>query len=150
MVTAPGPRVDRLLVGVDGSTNSLEAVTWAATLARATGAEVVALHALGLLAHLEEGAAPEPVERNQEEIARRLDTEWCAPLRRASVAFRTMMRYGPPARVVLEEAEGLDVDLVVVGSRGHSERVNLLGSTSAHVANHCSKPVLVVPLPRGI
>ncbi|HVA42228.1 MAG TPA: universal stress protein [Acidimicrobiales bacterium] len=41
-----------ILVGVDGPPESREALAWAADLARATGASVLAVHAVGLLEKL--------------------------------------------------------------------------------------------------
>ena len=48
--------IQRILVGVDGSDNGRHARDWALLLARQSGAELIALHAIGLLAHL--GAGP--------------------------------------------------------------------------------------------
>jgi len=50
-------RVERILVGVDGSDNGKRALEWAMLLARQCQAEVVAAHAIGLLAHLGQGPA---------------------------------------------------------------------------------------------
>lgn len=55
---------------------------------------------------------------------------------------------GHPSRVILDTAKEHDVDLIVLGARGHSliARV-LLGSTSDYVANHAACSVLVVRPP---
>jgi len=52
---------------------------------------------------------------------------------------------GSPKRVILEEAEGFDADLIVVGSHGHGmlERF-LLGSVSQAVALHARCSVEIV------
>jgi nucleotide-binding universal stress UspA family protein len=42
-----GDAIRRILVGVDGSDGAARAVAWSARLARAAGAEVVAVHAIG-------------------------------------------------------------------------------------------------------
>ncbi len=52
---------------------------------------------------------------------------------------------GHPNRVILDVAKQRDVDLIVLGARGHSMIARtLLGSTSDYVANHARCPVLVV------
>ena len=59
--------IERILVGVDGSGDSRRALGWAAELAGRLDAEVVAVHALGLLEHLEPGADPVPSAPHREE-----------------------------------------------------------------------------------
>jgi nucleotide-binding universal stress UspA family protein len=136
----------RILVGVDGSDNSLAAVTWAADLASCTGAEVVAVHVLGLLERMEPGAPAVPVESHLDQIRDRFEHDWCAPL--AGLAFSTELRYGSPVGVILDMAEEADADLVVVGSRGLGGFADLrLGSTSSQIAQHAGRAVLIVPPP---
>ena len=137
-------KLRRLMVGVDGSPNSLAAVEWAAGLARLVGAEVTAVHALGLLERLEAGP-PVPVERHRDEIRQRFDDVWTAPLNDLPVPARREMHFGRPAEVLLAACEEQDVDLVVVGTRGLGGAGLLLGSTSAEVAQRCRRPVVVVP-----
>ncbi len=138
-------KLDRIVVAVDGSDNSLAAVAWAAELAAATGAEVVAVHALGLLERMD-GDAQEPAQPNREEIRRRFETIWCAPLDRAGVRSRHLVHDGNPVSVVLAVAEEEDADLIVVGSRGLGGYPELLlGSTSTQVAQRSRWPVTIVP-----
>ena len=136
----------RLIVGVDGSPNSLAAVEWAAGLARLVGAEVTAVHALGLLERLD-ADPPVPVEGHRDEIGQRFDAVWTAPLADLPVPARREMRYGRPADVLLAVAEEHGVDLVVVGTRGLGGAGLYLGSTSAEVTRRCRRPVVVVPFP---
>jgi nucleotide-binding universal stress UspA family protein len=138
-------KLDRIVVGVDGSDNATAAVTWAAELAAKTGAEVVAVHALGLLERFdsEEPVAAQP---NRDEIRQRFETTWCAPLTDSGVAKRCVFRDGNPVSVVLAVADEEDADLVVLGSRGlggYPEQ--LLGSTSTQVAQRSHRPVTIVP-----
>jgi nucleotide-binding universal stress UspA family protein len=88
-------KLDRILVAVDGSDNSLAAVVWVAGLAAATGAEVVAVHALGLLDRLD-GGEQVPSQANRDEITRRFEDDWCAPLDAAGVRSRRIVRDGNP------------------------------------------------------
>jgi nucleotide-binding universal stress UspA family protein len=138
-------KLDRILVAVDGSDNSLAAVVWVAGLAAATGAEVVAVHALGLLDRLD-GGEQVPSQANRDEITRRFEDDWCAPLDAAGVRSRRIVRDGNPVSVVLVAADDEDVDLIVLGSRGLGGYPELLlGSTSTQVAQHSSRPVTIVP-----
>jgi nucleotide-binding universal stress UspA family protein len=140
--------VSRIVVGVDGSANSIAAVQWAAELAEGLGAEVIAIHALGLLDHLDPGRAPVSVERHRDEISERFRSVWCRPLDSRKVAFREELVYGPPVEALLRTAAEHDADLIVVGSRGVGEEPSaLLGSTSAQVVHRSGRPVTVVPPP---
>ena len=135
----------RILVGVDGSTNSLSAVEWAAGLAKLAGSEVVAVHALGLLEHLQ-GSNPLSPQAHREEIREHFETAWCVPLDRAAARCRKLLRDGSPVPVLLKVAEDEDADLIVVGSRGLGGYPELLlGSTSTQVAQNTTRPVTIVP-----
>lgn len=140
------PVVERIVVGVDGSPNARAAVEWAAALAGATGASVLAVHALGLLERPDPEAPPVPVEGHRDQIAELLGTEWVRPLRERAVAHASTLRWGSPVEVILEESDRFGADLIVVGRRGGGGPVALvLGSTSGRLANLSSRPVLVVP-----
>jgi nucleotide-binding universal stress UspA family protein len=135
-------KLDRILVAVDGSENSVAAVTWAADLASSTGAEVIAVHALGLLERMD--TESEPSEPHRDEIQRRFETEWCAPL--DGLKSRRLLRDGSAVPVLLGVADEEDVDLIVLGSRGLGGYPELLlGSTSTQVAQHSHRPVTIVP-----
>ena len=137
--------VRRIVVGVDGSENAQRALGWALLLARQFDAELVAVHAVGLLAHLGEGP-PVPSHSHLEELRRAFESEWCALLQTSTVARRLRLEDGPPVAVLLATAEQEAADLIVVGSRGVGGFPELLlGSTSHHVAERASQPVLIVP-----
>lgn len=136
--------INTIVVGVDGSADSLVGVEWAAALGELTGAEIIAVHALGLIEHLVPAGAPVSVEHHEAEIERRLTGEWCEPLIRRSRHFDCVLRYGPPDRVLREIAQAREADLIVVGCRGIGGS-SLLGSTSSLVARRAHCPVVVVP-----
>jgi nucleotide-binding universal stress UspA family protein len=138
--------VRTIVVGLDGSANSLEAVEWAARIATALGAEVVAVHALGLLDQLERDGPQVPTQPHREEIAERAREVWSRPLADAGATHRCVLQDGNPVDVVLDVIEEVGADLVVLGSRGiGDDPMLLLGSTSAQVAQHASCPVTIVP-----
>lgn len=133
--------IQRIVVGVDGSTNSKDALEWAVALARSVNAEVIAVHAVGLLegatAHDEAGRGP---------LREKFETAWCAPLSATGVARRRLLVDGDPVSVLLRVVGDVQADLLVVGSRGVGERAELLlGSTSTQVTQRSAVPVVVVP-----
>jgi nucleotide-binding universal stress UspA family protein len=134
----------RILVGVDGSTTSQEALRWAIGLGEALGGEVVAIHALGLLDRWRD---PDASARSwRRTLCTLVERTWCAPLARSHGRHRVEVRDGDPVDVLLAAVEDEQADLLVVGSRGVGGRPELaLGSTSLHVLQAARVPVLVVP-----
>jgi nucleotide-binding universal stress UspA family protein len=140
--------VTRILVGVDGSEDSFAALDWAARLAVRLDAEVVAVHAIGLLEHLPRGDGAAPAAPHREEVELVFEQEWCAPLETHGARGRRLTADGPPAMVLLRLATEERADLIVVGSRGMGGFPALqLGSTSAQVVQHAPVPVTVIPRP---
>jgi nucleotide-binding universal stress UspA family protein len=138
-------QLDRIVAGVDGSPNSVAALEWGVGLAELVGAELVAVHALGLLERLDDDTLV-PANPHRDEIVRRFENVWCAPLARSQVTSRRVVRDGPPLMVLLAMAEEEHADAVLVGSRGLGGHPGLLlGSTSTQVAQHARCPVLIVP-----
>lgn len=101
-----------IVVGVDGSSNSKIALEWAITLARSLSAEVIAVHAVGLLAHLGSGP-PVPAQTHLEELRRVFETEWCSSLTRSGIPHRMCCVDGAPAMALLEAVQRVDADLAV-------------------------------------
>lgn len=132
----------RLVVGVDGSAASLDAVRWALRQAELTGAKVWAVTSWQFPRQY--GAEIYGEDVDWEEIATAtLETS----LREVAVEgvdqIERHVAQGHPAEVLVEASSG--ADLLVVGSRGHGGFVGLLlGSVSKHVIAHAACPVLVV------
>jgi nucleotide-binding universal stress UspA family protein len=138
-------RLERILVGVDGSSNGKRALEWAMLLGRQSDAEVIAVHAIGLLAHLGPGPGV-PSQAHLPELRHAFETEWCAPLLNSPVRHRLLLIDGAPVRVLLSLAKSEQIDVIVVGSRGVGGFPELnLGSTSHQLAEHADCPVLIVP-----
>lgn len=144
MTDEPSTDQRRVVVGVDGSPQSEQALRWGAYFASTVGGRVDAITAWEYpTAH--GWTAPLPPEwdpsRDMDGVAH--DTVRKAFVGRPPVEIEISVREGGAARVLLEAAEG--ADLLVVGSRGHGGFMGLLlGSVSASVAEHASCPVLIV------
>jgi nucleotide-binding universal stress UspA family protein len=135
-----------VLVGVDGSEASTRALDWAIGLVRASGGEIIAIHALGLLTHLDDNSVV-PSAQHRSETAARFEQEWCRSLAEASVAYRCLLIDGDPVTSLLRAARDQNADLIVVGARGTGDHPGLLlGSTSLQLVHEADRPVTVVPL----
>ena len=139
--------MQKIVVGVDGSKQSREALHWAVEEAGARGAAVVALHAYvveppapdaspappfdlpALVTELHEGAVTFVMEVVEQVVG---DT----PVDVAPMAVEA-----DPVKALLDASR--DADLLVVGSHGVGVSSLLLGSVSLECAQHASCPVVI-------
>lgn len=143
------PKVTRVLVGVDGSDDARRALEWAMMFAQGFGAELLVLHAVGLLAQVGE-EPPQPSQGHLDELRQAFEDDWCAPLAGSSIRRRLLLADGPPVLALLEAAEREAADLIVVGRRGVGGFPEiLLGSTSHQVVERSRRPVVIVPPSSG-
>jgi nucleotide-binding universal stress UspA family protein len=139
--------VRRLLVGVDGSDDAQRALGWAIGIAIAFEAEVVAVHAVGLVMHIN-GGLTVPTEPHLDEIRTTFETDWCQLLDDSSVANRREAIHGDPVDVLSVASRRFNADVLVVGRRGLGRVQTLrLGSTSQALTERSTIPVLVIPRP---
>ena len=136
-----------IVVGVDGSKVSAQAVEFAFDQAEATGARVVAAHAWHSPASTYEGGlGPLMFDQAEVEEASRLlvaESLSGALAEYPDVEVETRLMTGQPARAML--ALGESADLIVVGSRGRGGFTGLLlGSVSQGVLHHARVPVVIV------
>jgi nucleotide-binding universal stress UspA family protein len=134
-----------VVVGVDGSEASTDALRWAVRYARMAGTTVRVVTAWYFPASY--GWAPTPLiaEVDLEADARLAQKQALEEVvaSEGPVTVQTEIVQGPPALMLLREAG--DVELRVVGSRGHGAFAGmLLGSVSEHCVHHATCPVVVV------
>jgi nucleotide-binding universal stress UspA family protein len=140
----------RIVVGVDGSPSSLEALRWAAGEARLRGATLVALHAWTLppVSTANQGARllASDFARIRDGARKLLELAVAEAVPDKEIDIARVVCEGPPAQALVASAE--DADLLVVGSRGLGGfKGLLLGSVSREVAQHAPCPVVVVRTP---
>ena len=128
-----------IAVGFDGSRPAEEAVSWTLALADSTGADVVIVHAVGLLEHL----ADVDVTLELDVAVRRLAVRVGFDPER----IRWLVADGDACSVLIRCAgEPTNADLLVVGSRGRNAHTGLLlGSTSLQLAERSAVPLVIVP-----
>ena len=139
------PEAHRLVVGVDGSPESVAAARFACARARSTGEAVVVLHGYQVLPFLD-GAQDEHrhVADRRHRLADRL-ASWLEPVRAAYPDVDLTAEALPEEAPLLLAQESAGASLVVVGSRGRDAFADLLlGSTTQEVLFHARCPVAVV------
>lgn len=135
---------ERVVVGIDGSSPSLQALRWAIRYAERTGAGVVALHAWWIPTTYGVPVGLLPGETFAETAERALRGSLDEVLEgRTDLEIEAVAEMGYPPKVLVEHAEG--ADLLVVGSRGRGSLAgSLLGSVSLHCVSRAACPVVVV------
>ena len=146
--TAEGGSAPHVVVGVDGSAESVGALLWAADYAAATGAVVTAVlswHYPAAVGTAPVGVAPKPVsDEVRAHMEQTLDKALSEAFGTAAPGnVKTKLAYGHPAPVLVEESR--QADLLVVGHRGHGAFTGMLvGSVSMHCVTNAACPVVVV------
>jgi nucleotide-binding universal stress UspA family protein len=139
-----------ILAPVDFSPVTEAVVSTAAGLARAWHGKVVLLSVIQpptmvaeyapLLADIAEVVAAG--EKNAERALAKLE----AKLKAEFVEVETAQFVGPPIATIVEQAEKLGADYIVMGSHGHTALYDLLvGSTTHGVLMRAKCPLVIVP-----
>jgi nucleotide-binding universal stress UspA family protein len=143
MTEGPGAGAGRIVVGVDGSHPSQQALRWGAHLAAAFGAGLDAVTSWDYPAGYGWGSIPsdwDPAEDMQKVLDQTIQDVFGD---QPPAGLRRLVREGGAARVLLDASQG--AIMLIVGSRGHGGFAGLLlGSVSANVAEHATCPVLVI------
>jgi nucleotide-binding universal stress UspA family protein len=96
------------------------------------------------LAGFGNGGSPLFVE-NAHQLATQATVPSVDALRSKGLGVEVVIERGDPAEVVIELAAERDVDVIVMGTRGHSKlRQLLMGSTTERIVEHASCPVLTI------
>jgi nucleotide-binding universal stress UspA family protein len=150
-VAEVGPRMRKIVVGVDGSASSLQALEWAYGEALSTGAELTVVHGWIYPYDGPRTSVSEPRVQMELDATEELNTSLeslGARLRGGSVHVHPKVVEQSPAEALLGEAS--DADLLVVGSRGRGLLLaSLLGSVCRTVVHHAMCPVAIIRQPEA-
>lgn len=137
----------RIVVGLDGSPESLTAARWAAHDARLRGLPLHLVHtysipAVGMIGYTVPTALTDGLYATGEQILADARTELHATYPDLEITDR-LVQADPRPVLVGESAEAA---LTVVGNRGGGRIPDVvLGSVAVHVAAHARSPVAVIP-----
>ena len=138
-----------IVVGTDGSPRAQRAVSEAMTLAKLSGATLHVVHVMRLvsLAAATYGDADVVARANEE--ARGSGDQVCAQVaataEREGVAAEVHNVEGDPADMLLQVAETVGADLLVIGNRGMTGvKRFVLGSVPNKISHHCPCSLLIV------
>jgi nucleotide-binding universal stress UspA family protein len=141
----------RIVVGTDGSDTAEEAVSQAIDLAKLTGATLSVVSAFAPVSKRriqgEKEGAPSDIANQigpREDVNLVLDAA-AAQAKAAGVDVQTHPAEGDPAEAILNVAEEIKADLIVVGNKGMTgARRYLLGSVPNNISHHAPCSVLIV------
>lgn len=127
---------NRILVAVDGSQSSVEAVRVAARIARENWKELIVLHVLESVGSIEK-AHIELEESFKSAAAFELN----------GIRYRTIVETGDPKKKVLDVSELMDAEIIVIGFVGLKGvgKFKALGDVARAIIEESRIPVLVVP-----
>jgi universal stress protein A len=151
-------RLRRILVPLDFSGKSRQALEFAVPLAEQYGGKIILIHVVEPMpayppfpgevgvAAVNAGPVAEASQKRLAGLAREL-----VP---AELLAETTVRHGRAYREIIDAADELGVDLIVIATHGYTGLKHvLLGSTAEHVVRHARCAVLTVrqraPTPEG-
>ena len=133
-----------IVVGIDGSATAGEALTKSVELARSLGAT---LHVVSAFHAWKPDAGPIEVRAQQQaaDTTEAVLERAAAAVREQGVQVATHAAAGSPGDVLIDVAEQVSADLIVVGSQGLTGAKRfLLGSVPNNVAHHARCDVMIV------
>lgn len=143
----PPVRLKRIVVPVDFSEVSVQALPYAAAFAQEFDAEIILLHVWEpRFLPPDVGSLPPSVDDREDD---ELTVKYLKHLRHEALdknlRVRTLMRNGVPFQQITRVATSLDADLIILTTHGHTGLKHVfLGSTAERVVRDADCPVLVV------
>lgn len=138
----------RILVAIDGSPSSAEAVAFGSELAVEHEAELIFVHVVPMVDVVPSsgfGGMGGAFPHEPSEFDHALLEEAAALAGEHDLVSTTVLLRGDTVCEIVAYADSHDVDLIVVGTRGHGGMASaLLGSVSRGVLSETKRPVLIV------
>jgi nucleotide-binding universal stress UspA family protein len=137
-------KIQKILVPLDGSDNSLRGLRKAISIAQPAGATITGLYVVNV--NPREAIRFNPQQRKKEiSFAEKVIIEATSLAARSNVSFKPKTDSGNPGEKIARLAKDGDYDLIVIGSRGRGAGKELfLGSVSNYVLHKADAPVMIV------
>lgn len=142
----------RIVVGIDGSDESVAALRWAIAEASLRKTGILALHcwvyptSVGFPTMMLTDVGM--IQKSSEALLADVIAQASAgsPATAPTVPIESVVTEGSAAQALVDASEG--AEMVVVGARGHGGFMGLLiGSVASQVVHHAKCPVVVIPKP---
>jgi len=137
-------KIKKILVPLDGSSNSFRGLDVAINMAREAHATITGLYVAGITKPRTNEAIT-PLEKILLDHAQKIMKKAKLKAAQKGILFFDRVSYGDDGKRIVDIAERRNFDLIVIGSRGMGAAKELfLGSTSNYVLHKSKKPVLIV------
>lgn len=171
-LSSKAQEMKRILVSIDFSDVTPAVIDLARQLAKALDAEIHLVHVKELTAAATPGTLgyglagmpelapmsgvpvpgfqpmPETIREDEGQTLRL--TNWQKEIAQDGIKVSLHEPSGMVAEEILNQADELNVDLIVMGTHGHGAMYNLLvGSATKGVLKHSKRPVVLVPAPKS-
>ena len=146
-------RLRKILCPTDFSEASFAALKLAVSLARSTKSKLILIYVVNQKMFSEglnfaRVSAPEALGKELADEARRRLKMLIPAEEREQIDWETNVRSGNPAQEVIRYAKENDIDMIVIGTAGHSGVEHMMfGSTAEKVVRGAHCPVLTVKPP---
>ncbi|MBT8242126.1 MAG: universal stress protein [Nitrosopumilus sp.] len=139
-----GLQIKKILVPLDGSSNSFRGLDVAIHMARESHATITGLYVAGIVKSRANGPIT-PLEKILLGHAQKIMKKAKLKAAKKGILFFDRVTYGDNGKRIVEIADKQNFDLIVIGSRGMGAAKEIfLGSTSNFVLHKSKKPVLIV------
>lgn len=139
----------KILIPIDGSENSLKAVSHGRHLAECFKAEVGLLFVVNILQDMQAftqmsvSYIPENFYNDAQEYGQKVLSDAAALL--PAIMVKKFLEIGSPAETITEFSKENGYDLIIIGSRGLGLITGVvMGSISSYVVHNATCPILVV------
>jgi len=137
-------KIKKILVPLDGSSNSFRGLDVAIHMARESHATITGLYVAAITKPRTNDKIT-PLEKILLGHAQKIMKKSKLKAAQKGILFFDRVSYGDDGKRIVEVAEKQNFDLIVIGSRGlGSAKGFFLGSTSNYVLHKSKKPVLIV------
>lgn len=144
-VTCPLTKGEKILVAVDGSSNSDFALEQALSMANACNGMLYAITVIDVYPKQIEGTpgAKEQMQKEAESLLQKVE----AKAKEKNIPVETTVHWGRhPHEAIIEDCKEKGVDLIVLGTHGRTGlKKFFMGSVAQKVVGYSRCPVLVVP-----
>ena len=137
-------KIKKILVPLDGSSNSFRGLDVAIHMARESHATITGLYVAGITKPKPNDQIT-PLEKLLLDNAKKIMKKAKLKAAKRGILFFDRVSYGDDGKRIVEIADKKKFDLIVIGSRGMGAAKEIfLGSTSNYVLHKSKKPVLIV------
>ena len=137
---------NKVVCAIDGAAITERILLYAMHFGRKEGVMVHIVHAYQLPENYATQDGYEELAAAYRSVAKGVVEDACSFLEDVGLQVSGEAIEGPPAQVVLEEADRVGADLILVGHRNPKDVAEmLLGSVSQQILNQTRIPVLVIP-----